>query len=157
MRYVAKKKPGEEILEDLGQILKQKLKDTTLKDLVEYGFYGSAGILTYIALGKVKAPPRTPPTNSRELYAYGISEWRGAIVDVVRIGSDLTNKSVLGFKPFFFIGAPLEGFRQIIDKKTADGKYYLRVPPPLREIVALGLPSLMYTTKELMEGTVEVG
>jgi len=156
MRYVRKSKVAEEILEDLSDIIKDKLKKASLKSFVEHGFYASAGILTWLSLDRVEAPPRTEPKVSRDLTGYALSEWRGGIVKLLEAGGTMAGADIFGIKPFFMLN-PVQRLYDVACKKEVDNKNYMKVPSPIRELIALAVPSLMYISKELMQGTVEIG
>jgi len=161
---MTKKKRGE-LEEDVAEILKAKMKQASMKQLAEYGFYTGAGVLTWLSLGRVMGKPFCLALTASDGYKYTLGRWRESMVELAKTGKGMSNWNIpiLNVKPFFMIGEPMNALYEAISQKQWNpvtsmySKDYERVSSPLRELIALMIPGLMYTSKELIEQVLEVG
>lgn len=153
----------DELVEDAPPFLVKALKSfitgVDAKTLIEYGIYGGTGLLTFVALGEMKKSKETPPHEMGHM----IAMFREMLISTFRSAAVLTNWSLGGMKPLFFIGEPSNMFFQSINigtqKQDPDGnmaEYWSAVPMPLRIMFSVMIPSMMLLIKETFVKSVEM-
>ena len=151
----SQKKRLEEWGDELREILKDKLKQTDGKEWIETGFYLSAGYMAFISMGKIEKTD-----NPGHGMRYVKSEYRRSLRNAMKeLRDSLAWKlPLVNWKPVGFMADMVAPFYILLDEdQVIDGKeYWSAVPPEMRIIMAVSIPSLLYMSVEMVKGMVEI-
>jgi len=170
------KKQGEaeRFLKELGEVLKERLKEMSAKELIEYGFYTTEGIILFFALDEVM---HIDDMNRHEFYRnthlteYFLSLTREGVIKLFEAtvalgGTAIPGTPLFPLMPLKWMVNPIYGVTKIFRQKQVvviEGEepkwltHWAPVPIPIRALIAIGIPSLQFISLQVIRDVLEVG